>query len=187
VCSTVTITTSLQTAILIYVTAVSGGVNADVLSDGFAVDNVWGHTNALYVAGSGDNPWALPQIQKQQAKPQGPAYQVNPHYVTPEDIQSDSLPVVDRYPRKRAPASTETPAGNYRGGQAFAPYGMNYVPGYSVPGYGGYYGDLPGMDMGLPGYGADPMLIPYGNGMDMGYPYNLMMQPNSAGSVRESD
>lgn len=177
---------TLVTAIVLSMSVVSSGVYADVWSGGISVDNVWSeNVQDLYVAGSGDNPWALPQ--ENRAKTQGPAYQVNPHYVTPEDLKPDSLDETDRRSLKRGPSSTNAPESTYRGRQQVSPYGMNYLPGYVAPGYGGYYGGFSGMYGGAPGFGGDPLLYPYGGGMDLGDPYNLMMQPYSTDSEGDRD
>jgi hypothetical protein len=186
VCSMVTITSIIQTVILILMAAVSSGADANGRTDSRSVNNTWsGSAHGLYVAGSGDNPWVLPQQQK--AIPQGPAYIVNPHYVTPEDIKSDSQVEDNRRPRRRGPAPLGTSEGSYRGGQLEIPYGMNYAPGYTLPGYGGYYGGFQGMYGGAPGFGGDPMLYPYDEGMDLGDPYNLMMPPYSSGSAGDGN
>jgi hypothetical protein len=189
-CSIVTISSIIQTVIVILLTAVASGVDADVLSGEQAADEAWSdNIRSLYVAGSGDNPWALPQTQKH--KPQGPSYQVNPHYVTPEDIESDSLSESKRRSRERGSASKGAPDNNYRTRQQGLPYGQQSLPygitpGYTAPGYGGYYGGYyggsPWGDVGAPGFGGNPMLYPYGGGMDLGDPYNLLMEPYPSGS-----
>jgi len=179
----VTISSMIPTVIVFFLTAVSSAADADAPPGGRTAENVWTENNqGMYVAGSGDNPWALPQTSRE--KPQGPAYQVNPHYVTPEDIRSDSLAETGRRGRKRGSSSTATPESNYRDSQQEPPYGLNYAPGYA-PGYGGYYGGFPGMYGGAPGFGGNPLTYPYGGGTDLGDPYNLMMQPYT--SVREGD
>jgi hypothetical protein len=177
----VTISSIIQTVIVLILTVVSSGGSAEAHSDGRLADGAWsGNIYSLYLAGSGDNPWALPQTQSYREKPQGPAYQVNPHYVTPEDVKKDSLDETAHVPRKRGSGSTDTPERNYRSRPQELPYGLNYMPGYAMPGYGGYYGGFPVLEGdGAPGFGGDPMLYPYGYSMDMADPYNLMMQPYS--------
>lgn len=180
-----TISIILQTVIVLFLTAVSNGTAADAYSDNQSPDYVWSvDVSGLNIAGSGDNPWALPQTNNEM--PQGPAYQVNPHYVTPEDIKSDSLK--ENVHRSRSHESGSTaPESSNRGRQQGYPYGLNYAPNYTMPGYGGYYGGFPGIDYGAPGFGGDPMLYPYGGDMDMGDPYNLRMQPYSTGSEGDNN
>jgi hypothetical protein len=183
----VTISRILQTVIVLLLTAVTSAANADagVGSHNYSANEVWSDDiRSLYIAGSGDNPWALPQTQKQI--PQGPAYQVNPHYVTPEDIQSDSLADTERRSRKRGSMPRGTPDNLYRGRQQDIPYGLSNVPGYTMPGYGGYnggyYGGFPWADIGAPGFGGNPLLYPYDGAMDLGDPYNMLMPSYPPGS-----
>lgn len=174
--------------IVILLAAVSRGAVADNPPVGRTVENIWSENiNGVFIAGSGDNPWALPRPHRE--KPKGPSYQVNPHYVTPEDIEADSLPEGDRKQRKRGSSETAGSSGNNDSSrQPDLPYGLNYMPGYPMPGYGGYYGGLPGVDGNiLPGFGGNPMLYPYGGGMGLEDPYNLMVQPYSSGSGDDSE
>ena len=125
-------------------------------------------------------------------KPQGPAYKVNPHYVTPQDIEADSLEG-----KQRAAGSyrqgPQDPAGGTVWNLPQQPqYGYSMTPGYGLPGYGlpgyelpGYgvpaygtiYGVTPWFDYGSPGFGGNPLLYPYTDGYDLADPYNLMIQP----------
>jgi len=169
--------------------AVCNGARAGIQAGGRSEGLSWSENiPTLYLAGSGDNPWALPQTHNE--KPQGPAYQVNPHYVTPEDIESDSLDQTGNYSRKRNTRSATGKSGNLRRRQQSYPYGSYLAPNYPLPGYGGYYGgyygNLPGMTGGLPGLGGYPLLYPYG-GVDLGDPYNMLMQPYPADSEDDGD
>lgn len=164
----------------------TSSVIADIPLDERALENIWTQSGyGMHVAESGGNPWALPRPQRE--KPRGPSYLVNPHFVTPEDIEADSTPEPDRkQKRKRRSSSTERPEDYYTDRQPEWPYGSGYMPGYQWPGYGGYYGSLPGMDGGAPGFGGDPLLYPYG-GMGLGDPYNMMTQPYSPGSEDDGE
>ncbi|MGD2160625.1 MAG: hypothetical protein PVG12_07245 [Gammaproteobacteria bacterium] len=129
----------------------------------------------MLLAGSGDNPWALPDPREQRGRL--PSYITNPKYPTKEDIETklnhDNKAQQDRRTNTQqqgqvpygAPGLPQVP-------QMYAPYSMPYgiQPGYpAYPAYPAYpgYGGLPGMGspyMGdITGFGGNPLMTPYGN------------------------
>ena len=143
--------------------------NIDYADESFASGDLSGER----LAGSGDNPWALPDPWQQR---EPPAYITNPRYVTPEDLEP-----ARKKEDKEKPAQQEqmyqpgyvSPYGTYSTPMMGTPYGG--LPGYmNYPGMGGlpFYG-MPYFG-NIPGFGGDPLLTPYGGSNWPGMPYGNM-------------
>ena len=136
-------------------------------------DNPAQHSGAapVLLAGSGDNPWALPDRRQQRGNL--PSYITDPKYPTKEDVETkldygnkeQGNNRVDQ--RQQAQPMYGAPLGLPAVPPVYTPYtGMPYgfQPGY--PGYPGP-GVMPGMGTpymdGSTGFGGNPLITPYGN------------------------
>ena len=124
---------------------------------------------AVLAAGSGGNPWALPEPQRGNSRL--PEYITNPKYATEEDRKtkldygkrqnSTGNPAQQQVPQGYSPTPGVPAVPNIYTPYTGVPYG--FQPGYPMyPGFGG----LPGLGtpyMGSPGFGGNPLMTPYGN------------------------
>lgn len=139
----------------------------------------------VLLAGSGDNPWALPDQRRGERRL--PEYITNPKYATEEDRETKLNYGKKEQTNSGRPVQQPVPQGygaplglpavpNIYAPYSGAPYG--YQPGYPVyPGMG----TLPGMGApytGDTGFGGNPMVSPYGNIYGTGVPYQET-QPSS--------
>ena len=126
-----------------------------------------GDSRVAPLAGSGDNPWALPDPWQQR---EPPSYITNPRYVTPEDLEPARKKEEQEQPAQQQQTYQPgyiSPYGVYSTPMMGTPYGG--MPGFmTYPGMGGY-----GMPYfgNIPGFGGDPMLSPYGGSNWPGVPY----------------
>lgn len=150
------------------------GFLSNAISEGFSRgDNPaqYRGANQVLLAGSGDNPWALPE--QRQYRGNLPEYITNPKYATEEDVETK----LNRGARQQHNSSNtqqpqvqpgyRAPLGLPAVPNIYAPYSgtpYGYQPGY--PAYPGA-GVMPGMGApymgGSPGFGGNPMITPYGN------------------------
>jgi hypothetical protein len=139
-------------------------------------DNPAQHNGAssVLLAGSGDNPWALPERRPQKGNGKLPSYITDPKYPTKEDVETK----LDYGKKERNNSNTVeqrqqnrpmygAPLGLPAVPPIYAPYSgapYGYQPGY--PAYPGV-GAMPGLGapyMGdSPGFGGNPLITPYGN------------------------
>ena len=171
----------------------------DAISEGLMHNGAlmqYQRADPMLIAGSGDNPWALPDPR--QRRGQLPEYITNPQYATQEDIETklnrgNQQQNLGGIPAQQQQLQQQQPG--YRTGvglplipQIYAPYsGMQYgyQPGYQAyPAYPSYpgLGGLPGLGtpyMGnITGFGGNPLLTPYGNIYGNVVPYQ-QTQPSS--------
>ena len=151
----------------------------------------------MLIAGSGDNPWALPDPR--QRRGQLPEYITNPRYATQDDIETKLNQGNQQQSMGGVPAQQQQQLQQQQPGYGagvglpqiphiYAPYsGMQYgyQPGYpTYPAYPTYpgLGGLPGLGtpyMGnITGFGGNPLLTPYGNIYGNVVPYQ-QTQPSS--------
>ena len=151
----------------------------DAGADGYSRSDDRGRyqgANQVLLAGSGDNPWAMPNHRREGRGL--PEYITNPKYPTQEDIEtkldygrddqgSGNQPMQQqqRYPQQMY-QGYGAPIGPPALPQIYAPYGYGYpaYPGMGVmPGLGApYTGDT--------GFGGNPMVTPYGDIYGPGVP-----------------
>ncbi len=155
--------------------------SGNAISDSYTrTDNAVRHrgTGQVILAGSGDNPWALPD---QRGSRGGlPDYITNPKYATQEDRETKLNYGKKEQRNSGQPAQQPIPQGYG------APLGLPAVPHIYAPHYGVPYGyqpgypvypgmgTLPGLGtphMGDTGFGGNPLLTPYGNIYGTGVPY----------------
>ena len=141
----------------------------NAISDGYTRDDTRAQdrgADPVLLAGSGDNPWALPNHRRQGGRL--PEYITNPKYATEEDIETKlDYGKQDQRNTVQQPQPVQPGYGAPLGLPAvphiYTPYGYGYQPGY--PAYPGM-GTLPGMGVpytGDTGFGGNPMVTPYGN------------------------
>jgi len=153
---------------------IPGFAAADVYSRG---DDRAQHQRAqrVLVAGSGDNPWAVPEQNRRQRGL--PEYITNPKYATQEDIETK----LD-FGKKQMPNSGPPQQQPIQPGYG-APLGLPGIPNIYTPYSGVPYGYQPGYPVypgygTLPGFGGNPMITPYGNIYGTGRPYQGTETPS---------
>ncbi len=151
----------------------------NAISEAYSRDNDparYQGANPVLLAGSGDNPWALPEQRQRGGRL--PSYITDPKYATKEDLETKLKNGNKQRNNSDKPAQQQIQPGYG------APLGMPAVPHIYAPYSGTPYGYQPGYPgagmmpgMGSPymggstGFGGNPLITPYGNIYGNSVPY----------------